>query len=92
MAAAELEELRKTIDKLDTALVHLLAERFQATKQVGQYKKAHNLTPIDPAREARQFAKIEKLAIEAGLDPDFAKRILRVIIDQSVKNHLAIRE
>ncbi len=82
--------LRESIDNIDRSLISLLAERFSVTRQVGQYKQAHGLPAIDKEREAEQFARIQKLAKEAGLDPDFADRMLRLIIDEVIKNHNAI--
>jgi chorismate mutase len=88
----DLQDLRKSLDGLDNALVFLLAERFHITQKVGEYKKAHQLPAIDKAREDAQFARIESLATNAGLDPDFAKAMLRLIIDEVVKNHQALAE
>ena len=47
----ELARARASIDNLDAALVHLLAERFKITRQVGQLKASLGLAPADPARE-----------------------------------------
>ena len=88
----DLEELRKELDEIDQKLVKLLAIRFVATKKVGIYKKHNGLPPIDKSREDAQFKRIEGLAEEAGLDPEFAKRFLRLIIDEVVKKHLAIQK
>ena len=53
--AEELLRLRMSIDNMDAALVHLLAERFKITQQVGELKAAHGLPPADPAREANRL-------------------------------------
>ncbi|MFQ3595085.1 MAG: chorismate mutase, partial [Sphingomonadaceae bacterium] len=47
-----LQDFRRSIDNIDAALVHLLAERFKITKRVGAFKAASGLPPADPAREA----------------------------------------
>jgi len=83
----DLENLRRQIDDIDAAWVALLARRFCLTDQVGHYKKAHGLQPVDEAREQAQFSRIRDLADEQGLDPDFAETFLRCIIAQVVKNH-----
>lgn len=86
----DLQDLRKSLDNIDNALMHLLAERFRITHKVGLYKKAAGLPAVDEAREAAQFARIDALAKQTGLDPDFAARILRVIIDEVVAEHKRI--
>jgi len=40
-------------------------------------KAEHDLPPSDPNREAKQIARLEALAADAGLDPEFAKKFLR---------------
>lgn len=86
----DLQDLRVSLNTIDQAMVCLLAERFHVTQKIGEYKKAHGLPPVDEAREAAQFARIDQLAAEVGLNPEFAKRMLRLIIDEVVQNHKAI--
>ena len=38
MTHPELLRLRDSIDNIDAALIHLLAERFKCTQAVGEYK------------------------------------------------------
>ena len=83
----DLEDLRKSLDNLDNAIVYLMAERFRLTKKVGEYKKAHNIPPVDLDREARQMERIAELASGVDLDPVFAQKMLRMIIDEVVVQH-----
>jgi chorismate mutase len=87
----DLQQLRDSLDTIDTALICLLAERFKLTHEVGLYKKERRLPPIDKQREQIQFERITQKAIESGLDPEFARKFLRTIIDEVVKNHQALQ-
>jgi chorismate mutase len=78
---------RGSIDNIDAALVHILAERFRITQAVGAYKAEHGLPASDPAREERQIARLRKLAVEADLDPEFTEKFLRFIIDEVIRHH-----
>lgn len=86
----ELQRLRDSIDNIDAALIHLLAERFKCTQQVGHLKAAHHLPPADPAREATQIARLRKLAESAKLDPEFAEKFLAFIVKEVIRHHEAI--
>ncbi|MFC3059834.1 chorismate mutase [Paenirhodobacter populi] len=86
-AAALLKEHRDSIDRLDAILVYTLAERFKHTQSVGRLKAEHHLPPADPAREATQIARLETLAKEADLDPDFARKFLNFVISEVIRNH-----
>ncbi|RYH09032.1 chorismate mutase [Tropicimonas sp. IMCC6043] len=86
-AAALLKEHRASIDRLDAILVYTLAERFAHTQAVGKLKAAHDLPPSDPAREAQQIERLEDLAKEADLDPDFAKAFLNFVIQEVIRHH-----
>ncbi|MEM0988815.1 MAG: chorismate mutase [Pseudomonadota bacterium] len=82
-----LSDLRKSIDNLDAVLVHTLAERFRCTQNVGQLKAAHALPPADPSREARQIDRLERLCADSGLDPEFARKFMRFIVDEVIRHH-----
>ena len=87
----DLKRYRDSIDNLDAALIHLLAERFRLTQQVGAYKAEHNMPPADPAREKEQITRLRKLAEESHLDPDFAEKLLNFIISEVIRHQNAIR-
>jgi chorismate mutase len=90
-ARQELDRLRSSIDNLDAALVHLLAERFKCTEQVGRLKAKAGMPPADPAREAVQIARLRSLSESSGLDPEFAEKFLNLIISEVIQNHRQFR-
>ena len=86
-AAELLVEQRGHIDNLDAILVYTLAERFKATQAVGRLKASHDLPPSDPMREANQIKRLQRLAEDANLDPEFAKKFLNFIISEAIRHH-----
>ena len=86
-----LAELRHSIDNIDTAVLHLLAERFKCTRKVGELKAALDLPPADPVREAQQIARLRSLAINAELDPEFAEKFLGFLVKEVIRHHETIR-
>lgn len=91
-AAALLKEHRQSIDRLDAILIYTLGERFKHTQAVGKLKAAHDLPPSDPAREEQQIERLQALAIEADLDPEFAKQFLGFVIDEVIRHHKKHKE
>ncbi|HEU4808007.1 MAG TPA: chorismate mutase [Homoserinimonas sp.] len=89
-ATAELLSLRQSIDNVDAALIHVLAERFKFTQRVGRVKAAAGLPASDPERERVQIARLRALAVESHLDPEFAEKFLNFIIAEVIHHHQRI--
>ncbi len=87
----QLCSFRASIDNIDAALVHLLAERFKITQAVGRHKAAIGLPPMDPVREAQQVARLRAIAADSGLDPAFTEAFLRFILDEVIRHHEDMR-
>lgn len=86
-AKKTLSDYRASIDNIDAALIHMLAERFRCTKAVGVLKATHGLPPADPARESQQIERLRRLAKDAHLDPDFAEKFLNFVIREVIRHH-----
>ena len=78
---------RKSIDNIDAALIHMLAERFRITQAVGEYKARNELPPADPRREDKQVMRLRNLAESADLDPEFSEKFIRFVIDEVIRHH-----
>jgi chorismate mutase len=86
----QLAAYRSSIDNIDAALVHLLAERFKVTQAVGRYKATAGLPASDPAREEQQVARLRALAEQSGLDPAFGESFIRFIVSEVIRHHEAL--
>ncbi|HCB34030.1 MAG TPA: chorismate mutase [Acidimicrobiaceae bacterium] len=86
-ADGELDRHRRQIDEIDESLVGLLARRFGVTAEIGRYKAANGIAPADARREAEHLTRMRAVAERAGLDPDFAERILRELMAEVVRRH-----
>ena len=82
-----LASYRKSIDNIDAALIHMLAERFRITQAVGEYKAETGLPASDSAREAQQIERLRALAVDADLDPEFSEKFIRFVIDEVIRHH-----
>lgn len=92
MTDEQLARYRSSIDNIDAALIHLLAERFKITQDVGRYKASVGMPPADLEREARQVARLRALAEESGLDPIFSEKFLRFIVAEVIHHHQRIAD
>lgn len=82
-----LQTLRSEIDAIDEQIIHLLAKRFAATRQVGQLKARHALPPVDAERESAQQLRYQRLALANGLDPALVTGLFRDVIADVVRQH-----
>lgn len=89
---ARLLKLRSSIDNIDAALVHMLAERFRCTQEVGLLKAEFAMPASDPGREARQIERLRDLAEAAHLDPEFAEKWFNFVVAEVIRHHTEIAE
>jgi len=87
----ELAQLRHSIDNIDAAVLHLLAERFKCTRKVGTLKARLGMPAADPVREAQQVARLRSLAVTADLDPEFAEKFLGFLVREVIRHHETFR-
>ena len=89
-AISQLRQLRDSIDNIDAALIHMLAERFQRTRVIGRLKVQHRLPSRDLGREASQVTRLRELAAVSKLDPDFAEAFHAFVVREVIRQHEAV--
>lgn len=89
-AVKQIEALRSTIDNIDAAVIHLLAERFKATSRVGVLKAQAGFAPADLQREEQQIERLRSIARDAGLDMQIAEMYKQFVVEEAKKRHQRI--
>jgi chorismate mutase / prephenate dehydratase len=80
-----IEEIRKTIDRLDETIVKALGERQRIVRQVLSGKLERDDHIRDHEREEILLEKVRKIGAEEGMDPFFLEQLFREIIQHSVR-------
>ena len=86
---AELDDLRARIDQLDSALIAIVAERLAVCRQVAAVKEGSDTPVIQPTRVRDVVITRRQQAIEAGIDPDFAEQLFRVLLTETHRIEVA---
>lgn len=81
----QLELLRSRIDAIDTELLETLSSRMEIVKQIGEYKRANNVTALQIGRFSELMEKRVKLGERLNLDPHFVQQIFQHIHEDSVR-------
>ena len=87
---SNLRQARDSIDNIDAAIVHMLADRFRYLEAIGILKARHGLPSRDPEREAKQVSRLRALAAASKLDPDFAQKLLAFVSHEVIPHHESI--
>lgn len=85
-----IHELRKQIDDLDNQLMELLAKRLRVCREIGQYKKEHNMTVLQTTRYNEIQNKRGAQGALCGMDPDFVRKIFEEVHEESVRQQIEI--
>lgn len=81
----QLELLRNRIDAIDTELLETLSSRMEIVKQIGEYKRANNVTALQIGRFAELMDKRVRLGEKLNLDAHFVQQIFQHIHEDSVR-------
>ena len=85
-----IHELRQQIDELDNQLMNLLAKRMRVCREIGQYKKEHNMTVLQPVRYGEILDKRGAQGSLCGMDADFVKKVFENVHEESVRQQMEI--
>ena len=86
----DIQILRKQIDELDNDLMSLLAKRMRVCREIGQYKKEHNMTVLQANRYNEILEKRGAQGVLCGMSADFIAQIFEGIHEESVRQQLEI--
>jgi chorismate mutase len=85
-----LSELRRQIDQIDEQLLELLAKRMRISREIGVYKKEHNMPVLQSPRYNEILENRSNMGESMDLSPEFVKEILREIHEESVRQQMEI--
>jgi len=85
-----IRQLRAQIDELDNQLMDLLAKRMRVCREIGTYKKEHNMTVLQANRYSEILEKRGAQASLCGMSPEFAAQVFEHIHEESVRQQLEI--
>ena len=83
-------QLRGQIDELDNQLMELLAKRMRICREIGQYKKEHNMTVFQANRYNEILEKRGAQGALCGMDPEFIATVFESIHEESVRQQIEI--
>lgn len=86
----DLSELRKQIDQLDQSLLELLSKRMRVSREIGTYKKEHDMAIVQTDRYDDILRRRIQEATEMGMNPEFMRVVLEAIHEESVRQQLDI--
>lgn len=85
-----ISQLRHQIDDLDNQLMDLLAKRMRVCREIGQYKKEHNMTVLQSARYNEILEKRGAQGALCGMDAEFVAHVYELIHGESVRQQIEI--
>ena len=82
--------LRKQIDELDNQLIELLAKRMRVCREIGQYKKEHNMTVLQTSRYNEILDKRGAQGVLCGISSEFIRSVFEEVHEESVRQQIEI--
>ncbi len=85
-----IQQLRKQIDELDNQLMELLAKRMEVCREIGRYKKEHNMTVLQTSRYNEILEKRGVQGSLTGMAAEFVAKVFESIHEESVRQQIEI--
>jgi chorismate mutase len=82
--------LRRQIDEIDNQVMELLSKRMRVCREIGHYKKEHNMTVLQTSRYNEILDKRGAQGSLCGMDPMFVKTVFEAIHEESVRQQMEI--
>ena len=83
-------QLRKQIDEIDNQLMEMLSKRMRVCREIGHYKKEHNMTILQAARYNEILEKRGAQGSLCGMSPEFTAKVFELIHEESVRQQMEI--
>lgn len=80
-----MERLRGRVGKVDAEILRLVKRRLELAEEIGREKRMNALPVVDPAAERRVIDRASALSSELGLDADFSRRLMGLLIEESTR-------
>ena len=87
-----LNELRRQIDKLDNDLLELFSKRMRVSREIGQYKKEHQMPILQAQRYEEILERRARQAVELGMDREFMRTVMQAIHEESIRQQMKVLE
>lgn len=83
-------QLRKQIDEIDNQLMEMLSKRMRVCREIGYYKKEHNMTVLQTSRYNEILDKRGAQGALCGMAPEFVAKVFENIHEESVRQQIEI--
>lgn len=85
-----LDALRHQIDEIDNSLIEMLAKRMRISREIGQYKREHDMTVVQTGRYTEILYKRGAQGVLCGMSADFVKAVFENIHEESVRQQIDV--
>lgn len=85
-----LSELRRQIDDCDNNLIEILSKRMRISREIGTYKKEHDITILQRTRYDEIISKRSAQGQQCGMDGEFIKKVFEAIHEESIRQQMDV--